>query len=98
MEKKKRIAALFLAVTVLFVMLYSALFIAAEADHDCVGENCPICYQINVCQNTLKNLSLAVSAAAFAAAFTYTLCREFLTCADCIHRNSLVALKVKLSD
>lgn len=71
MEKKKRIAALLLAVTVLLVMLYSALFIAAEADHDCVGENCPICYQINVCQNALKNLSLAVCAAVFAAALPY---------------------------
>ena len=50
MEAKKRIIAILLAATVLFVMLYSALFIAAEADHDCVGENCPICYQINVCQ------------------------------------------------
>ena len=38
MEKKKRIAALLLAVTVLLVMLYSALFIAAEADHDCISQ------------------------------------------------------------
>ena len=98
MEKKKRIAALVLAVTVLFVMLYSALFIAAEADHDCVGENCPICYQINVCQNTLKSLSLAVSAAAFAAAFTYTLCRGISVCMDCAQSYTLVSLKVKLSD
>lgn len=98
MEKKKRIAALLLAVTVLFVMLYSALFIAAETDHDCVGENCPICYQINVCQNTLKNLSLAVCAAAFAAAFTYTLCRSISACTDYAQSFTLVSLKVKLSD
>ena len=98
MEKKKRIAALLLAVTVLLVMLYSALFIAAEADHDCVGENCPICYQINVCQNALKNLSLAVCAVAFAAAFTYTLCRSISACADFTPSYTLVSLKVKLTD
>ena len=98
MEKKKRIAALLLAVTVLLVMLYSALFIAAEADHDCVGENCPICYQINVCQNALKNLSLAVCAVAFAAAFTYTLCRSISACAAVIPNYTLVSLKVKLTD
>lgn len=42
MERKKRnrIAALLLAVTVLVITLYSALFVAAEADHDCVGEGC----------------------------------------------------------
>ena len=98
MEKKKRIAALFLAMTVLFVVIYSALFIAVEADHDCVGENCPICYQINVCQNALKNLSLAVSAAGFAAVFTYTLCRGISVCTDCVQSYTLVSLKVKLSD
>ena len=68
MERKKRnrIAALLLAVTILVIMLYSAFFVAAEADHDCVGEGCPICYQIDACQNTLKSLSLAVCVTAVA--------------------------------
>ena len=98
MTKKKRIISLVVAVAVFFVMLYSALYIAAEANHDCVGENCPICYQISVCQNALKNLSLAVSAAAFAAAFTYTLCRSISSCAAVIPSYTLVSLKVKLTD
>ena len=98
MEKKKRIAALLLAVTVLLVMLYSALFIAAEADHDCAGENCPICAQIAVCQNILKVFSLTVCIAAFPAVFSYTLCRGSFACADVIPRNTLVSLKVKLTN
>ena len=98
MTKKKRIISLAVAVAVLFVMLYSALFIAAEVDHDCVGENCQICYQISVCENTLKNLSLAVCAVAFAAAFTYTLCRSISACAEVAPSYTLVSLKVKLSD
>ena len=98
MTKKKRIVSLVVAVAVIFVMLYSALYIAAEANHDCVGENCPICYQISVCENTLKNLSLAVCAVAFAAAFTYTLCKGISACADVTPRYTLVSLKVKLTD
>ncbi len=98
MEKTRRVAAVILAAALLLAMLCSAVFIAAEASHDCVGENCPVCYQINVCQNTLKNLSLAVCAAAFAVAFTYALCRGISTCADCSHSYTLVSLKVKLSD
>ena len=98
MTKKKRIISLIIAVAVFFVMLYSALYIAAEANHDCVGENCPICYQISVCENTLKNLSLAVCAGAFAAAFTYTLCRSISACADVTPSYTLVSLKVKLTD
>ena len=98
MTKKKRIISLIVAVAVFFVMLYSALYIAAEANHDCVGENCPVCYQISVCENTLKNLSLAVCAVAFAAAFTYTLCRSISACADVTPSYTLVSLKVKLTD
>ena len=98
MTKKKRIISLIVAVAVFFVMLYSALYIAAEANHDCVGENCPICYQISVCENTLKNLSLAVCAVAFAAAFIYTLCRSISSCAAVIPSYTLVSLKVKLTD
>ena len=98
MEKKKRVLAALLAVAVLFVMLYSALFIAAHVDHDCDGEDCPICYQINICQNTLKNLSFAVSAVALAAAFTYALCRIIPSCTEVARTFTLVSLKVKLTD
>lgn len=84
--------------TILLVLLFSAAFIAAEADHDCVGENCPICAQIAVCQNILKTFSLAVCIAAFPAVFSYTLCRGSFACADVIPRNTLVSLKVKLTN
>ena len=90
MERKKRnrIAALLLAVTILVIMLYSAFFVAAEADHDCVGEG----------QNTLKSLSLAVCVTAVAVAFTYILCRCISLCTDYAQRDTLVSLKVKLSN
>ena len=100
MERKKRnrIAALLFAVTILVIMLYSAFFVAVEADHDCVGEGCPICYQVDACQNTLKSLSLAVCVTAVAVAFTYTLCRCISLCTDNAQRDTLVSLKVKLSN
>ena len=98
MTKKNRIAAVLLTVMVFVVMLYSTLLIAAEADHDCVGEGCPICHQINACRKALKNLSLAVCTAAFAAVFAYALCRTISACADVTASYTLVSLKVKLTD
>ena len=98
MEKKKRIAAAFLAVTILLVLLFSAAFIAAEADHDCAGENCPLCDQITVFKKIRNAFSLAVCIAAFPAVFSYTLCRGSFACADAIPRNTLVSLKVKLTN
>ena len=98
MTKKKSIISLLIAVLFTFVMISSALYIAAESNHSCLGENCPICYQINVCKNTLKSLSLAVCAVAFAAAFTYTLCRIISLCTNITPNYTLVSLKVKLTD
>ena len=98
MTKRFRFLTGLLAVILPFVMLSSIAYIAVESDHDCTGVDCAICYQINVCQNILKNLSLAVCAAAFAAAFTYTLCRSISACTESARTFTLVSLKVKLSD
>ena len=98
MMTKKRISALLLAALFLFVMLWSSAYIAAEAGHDCTGENCPVCYQINICRSTIKTLSLFVAAAAFFAAFIYMPCRFIFACMGVMQSYTLVSLKVKLSD
>ncbi len=58
MKKRNRIIALLLAVIVLFVMAFSLAVVAAEADHECCGEDCPICEIIAICENNIKGLSL----------------------------------------
>ncbi len=64
MTNKKRFAAIALAALVLFVLTASLFVIAHEADHDCTGENCPVCAVIAVCRNTLKTLGDTLIAAA----------------------------------
>ena len=68
MTKKFRFMTGLLAIVLAFVMLSSVAYIAAEAGHDCTGADCAICHQINVCENLLKSIGLAGSAAAAAAA------------------------------
>ena len=87
-----------LAAVLAVVMLSSAVYLAVEADHDCSGDDCAICHQISVCENLLKTLGLAGTAAAITAAFTYTVCRAILPCAEMNGTLTLVALKVKLSN
>ena len=67
MTKKFRFMTGLLAVVLSFVMLSSVAYIAAEAGHDCTGADCAICHQINVCENLLKSIGLAGSAAAAVA-------------------------------
>ncbi len=97
MIKSKRFASV-LVLLVAFIMLFSVLFIALEADHDCCGEDCAICAQIQVCENLLRNLMTAASLVVTVWSL-YALARVF-TDADCrsVHPHTLISLKVKLSD
>lgn len=96
--KQKRSTLSFAAViVVLFVVLISSFFVAAETNHDCIGEDCPICYEISVCQETVRKLTLAC--AVFAAVLLFSICVVMPAAqsrpAVC---HTLVSLKVKLSD
>ena len=98
MTKKSRLITGLLAAVLAAVMLSSAVYIAVEANHNCSGEDCAICHQLQVCENLLKSIGLAGAAAAISAAFTYTVCRAILPCAEMNGTLTLVALKVKLSN
>ena len=98
MTKKLCFMTRLLAAVLAVVMLSSAIYLAVEANHDCSGEDCAICRQISICENLLKSLGLAGAAAAITAAFTYTVCRAILPCAEMNGTLTLVALKVKLSN
>lgn len=97
MTKRTRFLFALTAALLVFVMLFSAFYIAAEAGHDCAGEDCRICRQIAVCRNTLNALGLAAAAAGivFLAASSV---RDDAACAANAGRYTLVSLKVKLSD
>ena len=56
MKKIHRIAAIFLAVLVLFAMIASLFTVVLHIGHTCTGEHCPICEIAQACRNTLKSL------------------------------------------
>lgn len=98
MTKQNRILSMLMAAVVAFVLLFSATFIAVEANHDCVGDNCPICQQINTCKNILDSIALAGAAASFAAALLHVLYKAILPYAENISKITLISLKVELLD
>lgn len=96
MAKKRILIAVAFAAFVLFAVMASALVIAHEADHDCAGDDCPVCAAIAICQNTLKTLGYALGVVAF-----ITVCIVFLRFLRSLFRavsfnHSPVLLKVKL--
>ena len=93
----KRFASV-IALLVAFIMLFSVLFVALEADHDCCGEDCNICAQIQVCEDLLRNLlmTMAVLIAAWSfCALIFSVAAEDI---GLVYPHTLITLKVKLSD
>ena len=98
MTKKNRRIAFVLVLTVFFVMLSSVFYISAEAEHDCSGENCLICYQINLCKNVLKSAGQIIPVIFFVSlTYIFSGVLPFFPNALSYHP-SLITLKVKLSD
>ena len=71
MTAAKRILCAAAAVIMSAVLIFGVLFIAAEADHDCIGENCPVCAVISLFVNALKTLSKVSVSTALTAVFTF---------------------------
>ena len=59
MNKPRRLVSV-LALLAAFMLLFSVLYIALEADHDCCGEDCAICAQLRACEDLLRDLGLTV--------------------------------------
>ena len=59
MRTSKRTGALLLCLGLVLVLSVSAAFIAHEADHDCSGENCPVCLAIASNIRLLRMIGLA---------------------------------------
>ena len=71
MTAAKRILFAAAAVIISAVLIFGVLFIAAEAEHDCMGEDCPVCAVINLFVNALKSLSRVSVFSALTAFFTF---------------------------
>ncbi len=60
MMERKRVSALLLCIGLVLVLSVSAAFLIHEADHDCSGEDCPICRNIAVNIRLLRAAGLAI--------------------------------------
>lgn len=96
--KKLRIAAFVVAVTVVFVMLFSACFIIENTEHDCKGEDCRICLCLNLCTSLLKTFSAAFCISVIVSSFAALYYTEKSELASENHVTTPIILKVKLSD
>ena len=62
MTDRKQIRALLLCIGFVLVLAVSSAFLIHEADHDCCGEDCPICRTIAMTGMLMRALFVIASA------------------------------------
>ena len=96
MSKRTRLSAACGAVLLIFALIFSVLFVAVEANHDCSGEHCTICHQVQICQTLLEQLSTVRATLAGTTALCFFAVLLVLRTQMAIIASSPVLLRVKL--
>ena len=96
MKKFRRITVIIITALIALAMLSSAAFIAAEANHDCTGEDCAVCCAISACVNIFKSLTAAFTAVAAGVCVFFGFGAALKTCGEIYTPATPVSLKTKL--
>lgn len=92
----KKILAVLLVAFMLTGILFSYKFIIDNVHHDCTGENCPICLQIEEAVSFIQSIKyVPILSFLMAVLFLFTK-REAHETKHIYVRNTLISLKVEL--
>ena len=87
---RRRIMAGICAAFVLVTIFFSSALLAADADHDCAGRDCPICLEM---QNCTANFQLLGSSAPSGTGILTATCQHPVETAPCAHRAPVTTLQ-----
>lgn len=88
-----------LAVILLVFSIFSVAAISLEKNHQCSGENCPVCFVIAVAEQNLKLLSLiAVFTVIKISDFSFRKSVLILSKKFLIKSNTLISQKIRIND
>jgi hypothetical protein len=96
--KAKRIAAGVTSLLLLVIALFSAFYLAAEAGHDCAGEDCPICACIQRCESALRGFGGGTAALLSVAAPIFFILLFAALFAAALPLETPVSRKVRLNN
>lgn len=94
----KRVTAVLTATLLCSAMILSSAFVVLETDHECSGDDCPVCLCIALCNEVLRQLSSAHEAVNTPSALSITFTVLILTAITFAPLATLITLKVKLTD
>ncbi len=86
--------ALLISVTVLF----SVFYLAIEMNHDCVGDNCPICESMRLCEQNLRQSDTGFTRLIAVIAPVILFLFAIVACFDYLRQSSPVTEKIRMND
>lgn len=98
MNKNNKLLALFISILLVAMLFLSYSFIIHNAHHDCAGEDCQICLQLQMVKQFVSGLKiLPVLSFIMAILSVFTLVYAMFDKFICV-KNTLILLKVELLD
>ncbi|MGN0458774.1 MAG: hypothetical protein ACI4IL_07385 [Eubacterium sp.] len=98
MLKRNRIISVIVAVAMAIGLVSSALFIIENSEHNCLGEDCQVCAQINLNLKLFDNQTPKPENALLTISFVWIVVLTLGCIKDNIKADTLISLKIKLSN
>ena len=98
MTGKKRFAAVIMCIMLVLSIFTASFYIVSRAHHECTGQDCPICHEIQLCVQFLNTVGGAVILSAVVLFTVHEILIVLMSFVHVCQNNTLVSLKVKLSD
>ncbi|MBQ3374919.1 MAG: hypothetical protein IJG49_00630 [Erysipelotrichaceae bacterium] len=94
---RRLLTALMTAVLIMSVFV-SLAYVIEEADHECSGNDCPVCRTLSICRRSIHGTITVISAA---AVLIITVHIVLCSCSICIAENSgfsLITQKTRMNN
>lgn len=94
----KRITAWIAMAAVVFVMLFSVIYIPKHADHKCTETECPVCAVIHQCENNIKNIGTVAATLVTAFFLCLSIQKGLQYISTVCSNDSLISQKVRMNN
>lgn len=97
-QKNRQITAWVAIFAIVFVMLFSTIYISKHIDHNCSGADCPICATLEQCSNNLKTIGTILVFVVIGLFASVSLQKELQPELDVAFNCSLISQKVRMNN
>lgn len=95
--KTRKLTAWIAAIAILGVMLFSTIFISQHIEHECTGEECPVCAFMVQCENNINSIGAMIVIVLAAFFLGLSILKSMQHIITTYSKYSLISQKVRLN-